>query len=412
MKLTNWKKVALTWAISLALMMGYGMAQMADAQTYSVLHNFNGGGDGANPLAGVTLDSAGNLYGTASAGGARGCGTVYRIAASGGAFALLYSFQGQSWGQTDGCSPYARVVFGPDGNLYGTTRAGGNGNGCRELHGCGTVFSVKPSPGTQELVLYRFGTYDGSDPFYGDVAFDQSGNLYGTTRNGGANLQGAVYKLTPNSGPWTETVVYSFQATPDGAAPMNGVTVDTTGNLYGTTSAGGTNGWGTLFELKPSGSGWTEAVLHSFLGGSDGLTPTGNPFLDGAGHLYGATQSGGIGAGIAFELIPAGGGVWNLNTLYDFSGATFGGSYRTLAMDNAGNLYGTAAADGAHQQGSVFKLTWTNGTWVYTPLYSFTGGSDGGAPYGGLVIDANGSIYGTASAGGANGYGVVFEIKQ
>jgi uncharacterized repeat protein (TIGR03803 family) len=409
MKFATWKKMAWNLAGALVLMVGLAPAQRAGAQTFKVLHSFNGAGDGANPLAGVTRDAAGNLYGTASTGGAKNCGTVYRLTSS-GTYSLLYNFQGQSWGQSDGCAPYARVVFGPDGNLYGTTHSGGNGNGCRNLHGCGTVFMVKPWPGTQELEIYRFGTYDGSDPFYGDLVFDRAGNLYGTTRNGGANLQGAVYKLTPNGGVWTESVAYSFAGSPDGAAPLNGVVLDAAGNLYGTTSAGGTNGWGTVFELKPSGPGWSESILHSFQGSSDGLTPTGGVFLDGAGRLYGATQTGGTGGGIAFELLPSGGGNWSLSTLYSFSGAAFGGSYRTLTMDNAGNLYGTAMADGTRQQGSVFKLTWANGVWIYTSLHDFTGGSDGGAPYGGLVIDAGGNIYGTASVGGAYGNGLVFEI--
>ena len=383
------KKALVLLACALTLMIGVVMARSLEAQTYNVLHSFNGTNDGANPVAGVTLDAAGNIYGTTSAGGTKFCGTVYRLEPS-GSFSLLYTFQGQYWGGPDGCSPYARVVFGPDGSLYGTTRIGGDGNGCSALHGCGTVFSVKPQPGTPELLLYRFGIYDGSNPLYADLAFDQAGNIYGTTRNGGANLQGAVYKLTPSGSGWSESVVYSFAGSPDGATPLNGVIFDTAGNLYGATSGGGTNGWGTVYELKPSGSSWSEAVLHSFQGGSDGLTPTSAVFLDGTGRLYGATQAGGIGDGTAFDLAPSGSGTWNFRTLYYFGGGAFGGSYRTLVMDAAGNLYGTASADGAHQQGSVFKLTWSNGTWSYTSLHDFTGASDGGEPYGSLVIDAAG----------------------
>ncbi len=262
----------------------------------------------------------------------------------------------------------------------------------------------------QETVLYQFGTYDGSDPLYGDVVFDQAGNLYGATRDGGAYLLGAVYELTPNNGSWSESVVHSFSG-PDGSTPLTGPAVDQYGNLYGTTSAGGTSGWGAVYQLAPSSSTWVENVLHSFQNGNVGVTPTSSVILDQVGNLYGATQSGGTGGGgTAFELTPVGGGSWNIATLYGFTGSSFGGSYRTLAMDSAGNLYGTAAADGANKRGSVFRLTWSNGTWIHTTLYDFTGNGDGGYPYGSLILDGFGNIYGTASAGGAYGNGVVFQI--
>src|SRR5271165_574575 len=399
-----WMSTACLFAV-LTLTFGQPPAQ---AQTYNVLHYFTGGSDGANPIAGLTMDSQGILYGTASAGGAKSFGTVYRLVPSGSswAFSLLYTFQGQ----TDGSAPYARVGFGPDGNLYGATHSGGGGPGCKDRHGCGTVFQVKPRPGTEEIEVYRFGTDDGSNPAYGDLVFDQAGNLYGTTRNGGANLQGAVYELAPNGVNWTETVVYSFAGTPDGASPLNGPIFDHAGNLYGTTSAGGTGGWGTVYELKPAGLGWTESILHGFQNGSDGLTPTGDVFFDPSGRLYGTTQAGGTGGGgTVFELTPSG-EAWSLNTLYDFSQPALGEEYRTLIMDKAGNLYGTNSGDGVTQQGSVFKLTRSNGAWTYTSLHDFTGGLDGGAPFGRLVFDANGNLYGTAAAGGTHGNGVVFEI--
>ncbi|MGA2373352.1 MAG: choice-of-anchor tandem repeat GloVer-containing protein [Candidatus Korobacteraceae bacterium] len=417
MKATTWNTARCNFCATLALALatGLALAPMARAQTYTVLYNFAGPTDGTNPLAGLTMDHAGNLYGTTSAGAGGGWGSVYRLVRSGSnwTFGLLYTFRGYEG--NDAGAPYSRVTIGPDGALYGATHSGGNGQGCRELHGCGTVYKVEPNSGGifspwQETVLYQFGTYDGSDPLYGDVVFDQAGNLYGATRDGGAYLLGAVYELTPNNGSWSESVVHSFSG-PDGSTPLTGPAVDQYGNLYGTTSAGGTSGWGAVYQLAPSSSTWVENVLHSFQNGNVGVTPTSSVILDQVGNLYGATQSGGTGGGgTAFELTPVGGGSWNIATLYGFTGSSFGGSYRTLAMDSAGNLYGTAAADGANKRGSVFRLTWSNGTWIHTTLYDFTGNGDGGYPYGSLILDGFGNIYGTASAGGAYGNGVVFQI--
>ena len=401
------------------LVISLTLTPSAQAQTYQVVYNFTGGSDGANPIAGVTLDAAGSLYGTTSAGGRRGFGTVYRLVHSGPnwLFYLVYTFLGLTQDSTDGSAPYSRVVIGPDGFLYGTTHSGGNGQGCTALHGCGIVYSVRPKPGDiwvpwQETVLYQFGIYDGSNPDYGDVVFDQAGNLYGTTRNGGVYSHGAVYKLTQSGGNWTEAVLYSFTGSPDGASPFGGPIFDGAGNLYGTTNAGGANGWGTAYQLKPSVPTWTESILHNFQGGSDGIAPTGGLVFDASADLYGVTQAGGTGGGgTLFRLTPQSDGSWSLDPVYGFVGR-LGGQYRTVTMDNAGNLYGTASGGGAHSWGSVFKLTRSNGGWTYTSLHEFTGLADGGAPFGSLVIDANGNLYGTASAGGTNGQGVVFEIMS
>ena len=401
----------------LALAVVLALTESADAQTFKVLHSFTNGSDGAAPIAGVTIDSAGNLYGTTSAGGRRGFGNVYRLVHSGTnwVFSLLYTFAGLTERTTDGSTPYARVVIGPDGFLYGTTHSGGDGQGCKALHGCGTVYVVKPKPGDvfdpwEEAVLYMFGTDDGSNPDYGDLVFDHAGNLYGTTRNGGAYLQGTVYELSPQGVSWTEKVLYSFAGLPDGSTPLSGPVFDQTGNLYGTTSAGGANGWGTAYQLKPSGSGWTESNLHSFQNGSDGSSPTTGVVFDRSGNLYGATAAGATGSGTVFELTQLSGGSWDLSTLYSFVGLALGGPFRSVAMDNAGNLYGTTSGNGAGQWGSVFKLTPSAGGWTYTSFHNFTGGSDGAYPFGQLAFDSAGNLYGTASAGGASGYGVVFEI--
>ena len=389
------------------------VTQPAEAQTYKNIHDFTGGQDGAFPYAGLTMDKAGNLYGTANKGGI-GYGTVYKLTHKGSGWTLtpLYSFL--SSGNGDGIYPEARVTFGPNGTLYGTTVGGGT-------YLEGTVFNLKPParacttalcPWT-ETVLYSFqqGT-DGHNPWFGDLIFDKAGNIYGTTVYGGEFGYGTVYELMLSGGTWTESVLYNFSGGSDGGNPYAGLTFDTAGNLYGTTEAGGSSNLGTVFQLSPSGSGWAERVLYNFQGGTDGGNPyTGLIFDDLSGNLYGDTYAGGT----VFELTLSG-GIWTLKTLYIFSAGGGGPEGGTLAMDGAGNLYGTTQGLGAHNAGNVWELTPSGGGWTYKDLYDFEDGSDGGYPYGTLVFDAGGDLYGTTSTGGdlscnnGNGCGVVWEI--
>lgn len=243
------------------------------AQTLTVLHTFTAGQDGAEPYAGLTMDRGGNLYGTALGGGC-GYGTAFKMTKRNGAWVLdpLYWFLGGN----DGNAPVARVVFGPNGTLYGTTQFGG-GDGCYDGFGCGTVFSLRPSATAcktsicpwSETVLYRFsGGTDGAEPGYGDLIFDAAGNIYGTAREGGTGCNGngcgVVFKLTPSQGGgWTESVIYSFTGGQDGVGPVGGLIFDKGGNLYGTTIAAGNYGGGTVFELTPNGSSWTEMTLYA-----------------------------------------------------------------------------------------------------------------------------------------------------
>jgi len=408
-----------------------GFSPFSLSQIYSVLHNFSGGADGANPYAGITIDQAGNLESTASGGGL-GYGTVFKLkySQSGYSFGILYTFTGGS----DGAFPYNGVVIGSDGSLYGSTYLHG-GNGCGG-NGCGTVFNLRP-PATfcravlcpwMETVLYDFmGGSDGSEPTQGtNVIFDQMGNIYGTTVSGGAYGHGTVYKLTRSGGGWRESVIHTFGGPGDGAQPMHSVIFDTSGNLYGTTLSGGANNNGAVFQLVQSGSGWTENILVSFsLSGSAGAIPYAGLLIDHSGNLYGATSanaSGGRppfgygGGGAVFELIPSDGG-WTLKVLYNFSdpgGGYHCGPYGNLVMDAAGNLYGTTYSDGAYGYGSVFKLTPASGQWTYTSLHDFCSDgwpcSDGQLPSGDLTMDANGNFYDTASRGGTSTYGVVWKI--
>jgi uncharacterized repeat protein (TIGR03803 family) len=421
-------------AVGLVVAIIFGLtvvaAQTAQAQTFNVIHSFTGGRDGANPYAGLTMDAAGNLYGTAMNGGVGHSGAIFKLSHGGSGWVLtpLYNFAGGD----DGAGPGSRVIFGPDGGLYGTTVGGG---GYCDFDGlaCGTVFSLKPPvrpPASvlaswTETVLHRFAKIggDGNGPIYGDVTFDEAGNLYGTTALGGryGNCEydgcGTAYKLTPSGDDWSENLIWEFGHGPEGVIPFNGMTFDNAGNLYGTTNAGGEAGMGggsgTAFQLKPSGSGWQMIILHSFQDRGDGRYPHAGMIFDGAGNLYGASSDGGPnGGGVIFELMPLGSG-WTFNEFYNLTGTP---GYRTgpganLFMDNAGNLYGTTQGSvGAPDWGTVFKLTLSDGAWAYTLLHRFTGGSDGAYPICSLVSDPNGDLYGTTSQGGTNGYGVVFKI--
>ncbi len=399
-----------------ALMFG---AQSAQAQTFTVLHAFTGGLDGSSPCAGLSMDQRGNLYGTTSAGG-KGYGAVFELShrGSGWVFDPIYGFAGGAGGE----GPTARVIIGSDGTLYGTTYAGGV-SGCSGGYGCGTVFNIRPSPTVckttlcswVETVLYSFnGGSDGANPLLGDLIFDATGNLYGTTENGGGvgcsgNGCGTAFELSPVGRGWTEKVLYSFTGTgSDGANPFAGLTFDRGDvHLYGTTKFGGIASNGTVFQLSPDGSGWTETVVYSFQGPNDGYAPIGGVIFDPSGLLTGTTSSGGLNAGgIAFQL----NSIYAENVLYNFVGPAGGGSYGNLTADAAGNLYGTLYDDGAYGNGSVFKLSPSVNGWTFTDLHDFTGGADGLCPYGNVLSDAQGNLYGTAAAGGQYGYGVVWEI--
>jgi len=372
------------------------------AQTFTVLHSFTGGNDGSGPAASLTLDNASNLYGTASYGGGNGMGTVFKLAnrPSGWTLTTLYSFTGGG----DGATPLGGIIFGPDGSLYGNTSAGAN-PACN--HGCGAVYNLRPQPRVcnstacpwQETTLYGFiGGLDGGEP-QGNLLFNAVGDIYGTTE------EGTAYGLTPLTHSW----VYRLTSDLRGHS-YAGLISDATGNLFGTTYDGGGGlcyrgiSCGTVFELTPVGSSWHLNVLHSFQGNNDGGFPTGALISDRLGNLYGANN-----AGTVFMLSPSG-GVWTFNVLYQFQGecpplqGPSCGPRGALAMDASGALYGTAFSDGAYQYGSVFKLTPSNGSWVYT------GGSDGTAPEAGVTLDASGNIYGTTTFGGSSGCGVVFEI--
>ena len=410
----------------------------------TVLHTFVRGPDGNQPdNAGVILDSVGNLYGTTAFSGAGGQGAVYKLDPNGNA-TVLYAFPGA----TDGQEPYNNaLIFASDGQLYGTTGYGGKtgagvlyqlnrdgnemvlysfaqftvdgfgqptGGVIRDSKGnfYGTTFIGQADMGYGYGVVYKVDTAghatvlhnftngpDGGNP-YGGVILDSKGNLYGTASGGGASNAGVVFKIDTSG---NETVLYSFTGDADGGYPYGGLFLDPEGNLYGTTNGGGASGAGVVFKVDKSGK---ETVLYSFTGGTDGGSPFGGVIRDSAGNFYGTTNGGGAsGAGVVFKVDTAG----NETVLYSFTGGADGGGplWVVLARDSAGNLYGTTSGGGASSAGVVFKVDTAGNE---TVLYSFTGGADGGNPYVGVIFGPGGNLYGTADTGGASSAGVVFEI--
>jgi uncharacterized repeat protein (TIGR03803 family) len=402
--------------LAVALFMNASLASPVEAQTYSVIHNFVGSLDGSEPTSGVMIDSSGNMYGTTFFGD-QATGTAYKISHHSGGWLLvpLYYFTTMA----DGVIPYDQPVFGPDGALYLTVAFGGVGpcSTYNNTTGCGALVTLRPLPTPpptpltpwRDTPIYKFtGGADGANPYSAQIIFDAAGNLYGTTFNGGSSLCsggcGVVYKMTKTNGTWNETVLYSFTSGTDGSHPWSGVTLDSAGNLYGTTTAAGTYGYGTIFKLTPSGGGYTFSTLYAFHGQTDGGVPFSGLTFDASGNLYGATSTYGSGnGGTIYKLTPSGGG-WNFSTAYTFSGPSGGfnpGPVANLTFDAQGNIYGTTHLDGASNYGSVFKLTPNGGGWNYTSLHDFTGGLDGGYPRCAVSFDSSGNMYGTASEGGS-----------
>jgi uncharacterized repeat protein (TIGR03803 family) len=384
------------------------------AQTYKVLHRFTGKGDGVYPPAGVTRDSEGRIYGATNRGGSLDMGAIFEINAK-GEETVLHSF----WGG-DGMYPDGPLIRDAAGNLYGITTQGGAPKGGNCVHGCGAVFKLDTNG--KETVLYVFaGKTDGGNP--SGLVFGQSGTFYGTTAYGG-DLScedynpgcGVVFSLDKSG---KENAIFAFDRS-DGTYPV-GLIRDDAGNVYGTAYAGGTYNWGVVYKVDSAGR---ETVLYNFTGGTDGGEPWGPLIQDEAGNLYGETVFGGNlsdcgagqyeGCGVIFKLDAAG----KETVLYAFTGkADESGPAGGLIRDGMGNLYGaTSAAIGGcgASCGTIFKLD-TKGN--ETVLHTFTGGKDGAAPNGGLIMDGSGNLYGTTNQGGdsscgwrGHGCGVVFKL--
>ncbi len=328
---------------------------------------------------------------------------------------ILHTFKG-----SDGASPTvgSPLVFDSSGNLYGTTETGGSGFGCNG--GCGTVFQLRPtSAGWIEEELYGFSD-DGnaaSTPEFG-VTLDSSGSLYGTLSFG--PTCGAIFQLVRNSvGGWTENILHVFDpdTTPgDGCDPSSALLSDSHGNLYGFTSSGGADGEGAAFELTPaSGGGWTYSVIYSFgIRVGDPISPNGTMAIDATGNLYGAAAGGLYGNGNIFKLMPTSGG-WTETTIYYFVDDTGTTPISGVIIDKQGNLYGATQSGGTNQGlGTVYELTPVlKGYWNIHILHTFKGNDDGAFPsYGALAVDSLGNLYGETLYGGVYGWGTAFKLLK
>jgi uncharacterized repeat protein (TIGR03803 family) len=405
----------------------------AQAWTLTTLHQFSNRDTdrkGKWPASPLLIDASGNLYGTTVAGGAYGYGTVFQLTYVASKdrwrFAVLHDFSDDG-----GATPVSRLIIDKAGNIFGAAQFGGPGNG-------GTVFELSPPASGNgqwvETVIYAFCIQGGEDcpdgrGLVGDLTYagdsvgqpyDGVSPFYGTTGGGGVYAGGTVFELTPGTHRWRQKTLYPFcsQANcTDGKVPWAGVTLDQTGNLYGTATEGGLSGAGVAFELSHvQGNGWTQTVLHHFCAEpscSDGSFPEGTLVIDGSGELYGGTQmGGGDNRGVLFKLTSAG-GTWQETVLHDFCSwhhCRDGGPGPTsLILDGAGNLFGTTFGQ-YKNYGNVFELTKSK----FKVLYSFCSifqCSDGADPRGGVVLAPTGRLYGTTISDGGRNAGTVFELS-
>ena len=374
---------SLAW-LALALLTAIPASRGQTVATLSPLHAFAGADGGVNSQASLIQGSDGNFYGTAVGTGTASApvaGTVFEITPA-GALTILHSFTDFAAGDY----AQAGLIQGSDGNFYGTTVGGGANN-------AGTVFMLTPAGVFSTLYSFTAGS-DGSYP--GGLIQGSNGNFYGTTGGGGSSGGGTVFEITPAG---KLTTLYSFAALSSRNLRQSSLIQGTDGNFYGTTGDSGSDSGGVVFTLTPKG---VFTTLYTFGNGSN---PRHSLVQGTDGNFYGTTPSGGTaGNGSIFEITPAG----ELTTLYSFTGGSDGGNPQSsLIQGTDGNFYGTTDSGGTAGSGAVFRITPAG---VFTALYSFTGGSDGGNPQAGVIQGTDGNFYGTTSAGGASDYGTVFEL--
>jgi uncharacterized repeat protein (TIGR03803 family) len=416
--------------ISVCLVLTNGASASA-SDTFTVLYDFNYY-TGAGPVGDLIFDSAGNLYGTTIYGGLESpncysdCGVVFELSPSGDGwtYKVLYYFTGGY----DGGEPHGRLTLDSEGNLYGTAYVGGLTENCPT--GCGTVFELSPSGGNWTFtLLHSFNGSDGSAPWTG-LTPDNSGNLYGTTSGEFGEAASTIFELAPSgSGGWTFSTLY-YPSYSDGTVLLSDLAIDGLGNLYGAALRGGSsgpnclagNGCGTVFELSPSGASWKFRVLHTFQGvkkgakWGDGVGPWGALALDSAGNVYGTTSSGGrtYGGGTVFKVFQSA-GKWKEQILHRFGATPTDGAepFGGLTIDKAGSLYGTTNNGGPSDCGTIFKLTpgQKGSGWRFTSVHSFNCLPDGANPSAGVIPGALGNLYGATTSEGDGFEGTIFELS-
>ncbi len=381
------------------------------AASEQVVYSFTGGIDGGDPAADLNFDPNGKVDGTTVVGGYYYCGTVFQLKPRPRPpwqESVLYNFTCYA----DGKNPYGGVTFDKNGDLFGTTVAGGYGGACAG-DGCGVAWQLH---GSAQTVLHGFsGGQDGYGPGGGLALARKHGillNLYGTTPDGGQYYSGVVYELSRRKGSWRERVIHAFNGGSEGGVGSLGrLLIDRRGDLFGVTEIGGTHSAGTVYKLAHyEGGKWQLTTLYTFKGTPDCGSPYGGLIADGRGNLYGTTYYGGKnGVGCVFELKRSNAS-YQERVVYSFAGGNDGSApTSTLLLAGKGTLYGTTSSGGGSCDcGTVFKLNAKTG--AETVLHAFTGGRDGAYPYYGLMPDGKGHLLGTTAAGGTSGQGVVFEV--
>ena len=372
--------------LALAVLLLFASFSRVSAQTFSVLHSFAAGtANGEKPEAGVVLDSSGNMYGTTANGGSTGAGILWEYSPS-GAFTILHTFTST----TDGSNPNCPIVINQN-NIYGTTFGSGPST-------YGTLWEYS-STGTFTVLHSFVSASDGGNPFAG-VTFDSSGNMYGTCWQGGANSGGTLWEYSSTG---TFSVLHAFTSALDGKTLYRGASFDTSGNLYGTCNAGGANSSGTIWEYSSTG---TFSVLYSLTSASDGGSPYAGVTVNSSGNLYGTCETGGAHSGGTLWEISAGG---NFTVLHSFTSASDGATpYADVTFDSGGNIYGTCHGGGAYAGGTIWKYSSTG---TFSVLYSLQT-SGGTTPYAGVTLNSSNTIFGTCEAGGKTSYGTLWKLTQ
>jgi len=396
-RVSKWSQcVANKFLLAAVFVAWCGLASLAGAATAIPLASFNTSTVGQQVDSPLVFGNDGNLYGMTHAFGPQGHGTVFKVDLSNNnALSAVAVFN-----NTIGADPYAGLLVDSSGNMFGTTYDGGASSG-------GTIFKLDASNNLALTTLYNF-TYNTTAPNEprGNFSMDSAGNLYSTTVEGGPTAgtsYGTVFKLSAGSYTYSQVANFTLAS---GVYPYAGVTLDAAGNIYGTTEAGGAGGQGTLYKIATGGS--TPVALATFAGSSNGGRPYGPPIIGPDGNLYGTTNQGGANNGgvlYRYNLTTN-----TLTTLINFNATTGFTPSPDLLMDRAGNIYGTTNFSGpSPADGLAFKLDATN-NYAFTSLATFPGNASGAAPTNGLVADASGNLYGATISGGSGQAGIVYKI--